>query len=115
KSSTLSLHDALPIYNRNDQAPFRPDGDPDVVEIILNEIVSFDSPIDRGNRLQRRHRRFNEEGHETKFQPILFSELLLGVSTQGLHLAHVAFVEGRQDRSGMLRHDQLLRDLPAQW
>src|SRR5439155_1719489 len=30
-------------HNRNDQPPFRPDGDPDVVEIILNEIVSFDS------------------------------------------------------------------------
>src|SRR6266508_4108729 len=60
------------------------------------------------------HACFNKERHQTQFDPVLFRELLLSVSAQFLDDAHVAFIESREDRCGMLRHHELLRDLATQ-
>ena len=49
-----------------------------------------------------------------EFDAVLFCELILLASAQFLHRAHVALVECGEDRRGVLRHHQLLRDLAAQ-
>ena len=45
---------------------------------------------------------------------VLLEEALLIALAQRHHLAHVDFVEGREDRGGLLRLDQALGDGPAQ-
>ncbi len=94
-------------HNRHDQSAFRPDRDADVVEVVLDEIFVFDSAVDGRHGFQCFHGCFNEERHEPEFDAVLFCERLLRFGAQILHRAHVALVEGGQDRSGMLRHHEL--------
>ena len=60
-------------HDGHDQPPFGADGNADVVIIVQNEIVAFDSSVNRRHGLKRFHRRFNEKGHESEFDAVFSS------------------------------------------
>ncbi|KAG0506373.1 MAG: hypothetical protein Udaeo_02450 [Candidatus Udaeobacter sp.] len=101
-------------HYRHHKSAFRSNSYADVVEVILDEIITVDTAVDDGHSLERFHGRLHKERHQPEFDTLLFCELTLFAPAQFLHRTHVAFVECGEDRRGVLRHYQLLRDLPAQ-
>src|SRR5262249_51114631 len=87
----------------------------DIVEIILDEIVALDMPVNDWHGLQRFHGCLNKERHQPEFDSVLLRKLILFVPAQFLNSAHVAFVKRRENRRGVLRHHKLLRNFAAQW
>ena len=101
-------------HYRHHKSALRPNGYADVVEVILDEIITVDTAVDDGHSFERFDGRLHKERHQPEFDTVLFCELILLAPAQFLHRAHVAFVECGENRRGVLRHHQLLRDLPTQ-
>ena len=90
------------------------DGHADVEVIVEDDLVAVDPAVDGGKRLQGFDRRLDEERHEAQRDPVLLLKRLLVLGAQVHHPRHVGFVEGRQDRGGLLGLDQALGDLLAE-
>ena len=101
-------------HDRNHESPLRANRYANVIEIVLNEILILDVAIDHRDGFKRFDTSLNKERHQAEFDAVLFRKLILFVPAQFLDGAHVAFIESRQDRCGVLRHHKLLRDLAAQ-
>ena len=100
--------------DRNDEPALGADGDADVVVAVLHEIIAIHAAIHRGNSLERTDGGFDEERHEAELDAVLLRECLLHPAAQAHDGAHVGFVEGREDGSGVLRHHELRGDFATQ-
>src|ERR1700747_2508598 len=69
------------------------DGNPDVVEMILDNIVTIDSRIHCLYGLARIHDCFDEERHETELDRMPLLEAVLVLRSQLHHRGHVTLVE----------------------
>ena len=67
-----------------------------------------------GKRLEGVDRRLDEERHEAEPDAVFLLERLLVEGAQLDHPRHVGFVEGGEDRGGLLDLDQPLGDALAQ-
>ena len=99
--------------HRDHQAALGADGDADVVDVVVDDVLAVDPAVDGGERLQRLDRRLDEERHEAEGDAVLRLEGVLVLRAQVHDPRHVGFVEGRQDRGGLLGLDQPLGDLLA--
>ena len=100
--------------DRHHEPARRADRDSDVAVVVVDDLAVLDAGVDGGEALKRLHRRLGEERHEAEAHPVPALEALLVPGAQRDHRLHVDLVEGGQDRSGVLRLHQALRDPPAQ-
>jgi hypothetical protein len=100
--------------HRHDEAALRADGDADVVEMVLHDLIAIDADIDGRDRLEGLDDGFHEEGHEAELDAVLGDKAVLQLGAQGHDGAHVALVEGGEDGGGLLGADELVGDLAAQ-
>ena len=96
------------------QAAVGADGHADVEVIVKDDLVAVDAAVDGGKSLQGFDDRLDEERHEAEPDPVLRLKRLFVVGPQLDHSRHVGFVEGGQDRGGLLDFDQALGDFLAE-
>src|SRR6516164_1575076 len=97
---TFELGKALLIHiahDRHNESTLGADGDTDIAVIVLNKVITVDATVDYGYSFERFHACFNEEGHQTEFDAVLFRELVLPFPAQFLDGDHVAFIERRKN------------------
>jgi hypothetical protein len=82
--------------------------------VILDIIVAIHAAIHGGDCLEGADDGLDEEAHEAELHAVLLGEGFLHFAAQLHDGRHVGFIEGGEDRSGVLRHDELLRDLPPE-
>src|SRR5439155_21093867 len=62
-------------HYRHHKSALRPNGYADVVEVILDEIITVDTAVDDGHSFQRFNGRLHKERHQPEFDAVLFCEL----------------------------------------
>src|SRR5207249_1936281 len=101
-------------HDGHNESALRPDRYADIVEIVLDEIFAFNTPIDHGHGFERLDAGFDEERHQTQLDAISLRELLLRFRAQLLNRRHIALVKSREDGGSLLRHYQLRGNLATQ-
>ena len=100
--------------DRHDEPLLDADRDPDVVMVLVDDVVAVDLGVDPGNLLQCDDRRLDEDRHEAKANAVFFLKGLAPALAQRDRLAHVDFIEGGQHCRGVLRRLKALGDPPSQ-
>ena len=98
------------VHDGHHQSVRGPDGDAQVDEVLVDDLVTADLRVDRGNLAQRRDAGAGEEGHEAEPDAVRLAEAVLVLRPERQHAAHVDLVEGREDGGGPLRLHEALGD-----
>lgn len=94
----------------NHKAFGAPDGDADVVEMVLDNFVAFDLGIDFWDLLEGVDGGFDEEGHEAEFNAVFFKKFVLVFFAGGHDCAHIDFVKGGEHGSFLFGGDESFGD-----
>ncbi len=90
------MHLIRTAQHRHHQSLFGADGNPDMVVVIREYIVSVDAGVDFGKGFQRLYAGFHEKGHQPQLDAVTLLKTLLVFFAQGHHPAHIRFVESCQ-------------------
>ncbi len=90
-------------HDGNDETFLGPNGDADVVIILIDQVLAVDLGVDRGNLFQRADASFDEKAHEAELYAVLLLENVFVFGSQRHHFGHVDLIEGRQHGGGILR------------
>ncbi len=97
-------------HHRHDEAVGGADGDREIDEIVVDDLVAIDLGIDGRHVLQRQAGGLGEEAHEAQLDAVLLGEQVLVLLARGDHGRHVDVVEGGQQRGFFLRALEALGD-----
>ena len=94
--------------DRHDEAFAAADGDTDIEEIVIDNISTTNFGIERRELFEGLDASLHEERHEAELDVVLLLEGLAVFFAQGHDVAHVDFVEGGEQRGGVLGLDEAL-------
>jgi hypothetical protein len=103
-------HSVGVAHHRDDEALLGADRDPDVVMVLVDDVVAVDFGVDRRQLLERDDRGLDKDRHKAEPDAVLFLEAIAVTLAQRDRLAHIDLVEGRQHRGGVLRRFKTLGD-----
>lgn len=110
-SNALLAH----IAHHGDQQSFgSTDGHRNVDLVPVDDFVVADDRVHDRIGLEGLGTGFQEEPHETQFDVVFLHELVLELFAHVYHVAHVDFVEGRQESIRVLGLFQALAHLPPE-
>ena len=98
------------LHDGHDEPTLRADGDAEVHEVLVDDVVTADLRIDGRNLGERGDAGAREERHEPEPDAVRLLETLFVRGAERHHGAHVDLVEGREDRGGVLRLYEALGD-----